>query len=112
MSNLLGIQIIGVLFALLMLYLTFLHLRRKEFTVKETIFWFGAWIVFLFLAIFPMGFDFIIKNWLSFERRLDFFIVIGFMFLIGMIFHMYTIMRKLQNKVEKIVSRMAMNTKK
>ena len=112
MSNLLGIQIIGVLFALLMLYLTFLHLRRKEFTVKETIFWFGAWIVFLFLAIFPMGFDFIIKNWLSFERRLDFFIVIGFMFLIGMIFHRYTIMRKLQNKVEKIVSRMAMNTKK
>jgi len=36
MSNLLAIQIIGILFALFMLYVTFLHLRRKEFTTKET----------------------------------------------------------------------------
>ena len=107
MSDLLVIQIVGILFSLLMLYLTFLHLRRKEFTTTETIFWFGAWLVFLFLAIFPMGLDFLIKNWLSFGRRLDFFIIIGFMFMIGIIFHIYITMRKVQNKVEKIVRKIA-----
>ena len=112
MSDLLAIQIVGILFALLMLYLTFLHLRRKEFTNKETIFWFGAWTIFLFLAIFPKGFDFLIKNLLSFNRRLDFFIVAGFMFIIGMIFHIYTTIRKLQNKMDKLVRRIALEREK
>ena len=107
MRELLGIQIIGILFALLLSYLTFLHFRRKEFTAKETIFWLAAWLIFLLLAIFPMGLDFLIKNWLSFSRRLDFFIILGFMSLIGMIFHIYTSIRKMQNKLERVVRKMA-----
>lgn len=111
-SNLLGIQIIGVLFALLMFYLTFLYLRRKEFTNKESIFWFGAWTIFLFLAIFPKGLDYFIKTWLTFGRRLDFFIIVGFMFLIGMLFHTYTIVRKNQQKIESVVRRIAIEKAK
>ena len=55
-----------------------------------------------------MGFDLVIKNWLAFARRLDFFIIIGFMFLIGMVFHIYTIIRKVQNRFEKIVAKIAL----
>jgi len=32
---LLGIQLVGVLFGLFMLYITFLHGKRKEFSSKE-----------------------------------------------------------------------------
>ena len=111
MNLIIGIQILGMLFAVFMSYLTFLHFRKKEFTTKETIFWLGVWIIFLTISIFPTGLDFIIKNWLSFNRRLDFFIVIGFMFVIGVIFYIYTIIRKVQNKVENLVRKIALEKK-
>jgi hypothetical protein len=107
--TILGIQIFGVLFALVMVYLTFLHQKRKEFTVKEYSFWYGAWIAFLLLVLFPRSLDFIIKNVLNVGRRLDFFIIIGFMFLIGIIFHTYTVVRKTQNKIEKVVRKVAID---
>ena len=105
----LAIQVVGMVFALFMLYITFLHQIRKEFTVKESIFWFGAWGAFLFMSIFPRALDFFIKNVLNFSRRLDFFIIIGFMFIIGLLFHTYTIMRKNQNEVEEIVRKIAID---
>ena len=111
MMGIIGIQIVGILFALLMLYLTFIYSRRKEFTIKETIFWVGAWLTFLFLSLFPMGLDFLIKNWLSFGRRLDFFIVLSFMFVIGIVFYTYTTLRKTQNRLEKLVRKIALEEK-
>lgn len=108
MNAFLGVQVLGVLFALFMFYITFLHQRRKEFTAKESIFWFGAWVVFLFLVIFPNSLDFFISEVLNFSRRMDFFIVVGFMFIIGVVFHTYTIVRINQNKVDKIVRKIAM----
>ncbi len=112
--NMLGIQILGVLFALFMFYLTFLHQRRKEFTAKEYLFWFGAWAVFLLLVLFPTSLDFLIKDVLSLGRRLDFFMIIGFMFMIGVLFHTYALVRKTQNKIERIVRKIAIedNSKK
>ena len=110
--NILGIQILGVLFALFMFYLTFLHQRRKEFTAKEYIFWAGVWIVFLLLVLFPTSLDFLIKDVLSVSRRMDFFIIVGFMFLVGIIFHTYTVVRRTQNKIERVVRKIAIENKK
>ncbi len=108
MNEILGVQIIGILFALFMFYITFLHQRRKEFTVKESIFWFGSWSVFLILVVFPTSLDFIVTDVLQFSRRMDFFIVIGFIFVIGMLFHTYTIVRKSQKRIEEIVINLAL----
>ncbi|MAF99519.1 MAG: hypothetical protein CMH61_02805 [Nanoarchaeota archaeon] len=110
--TIIGIQVLGVLFAGFMFYLTFLHQRRNEFTAKETLFWFGTWVAFLLLVIFPTTLDFFIKGVLGFSRKLDFFIVLGFMFLLGILFHTYIIMRKTQNRVEKLVRHMAIERKK
>ena len=108
----LGIQILGLLFALFMFYITYLRQRRNEFTVKESIFWFGAWTFFLLIVILPTSLDFFVKNVLNFSRRMDFFIVLGFMFIIGITFHIYTIVRKNQNKIEKIVRKIAFDKQK
>ena len=110
--TILGIQILGILFALFMFYITFLHQRRREFTVKECIFWFGAWLCFLLLVIFPASLDFLISDVLNFSRRMDFFIVVGFMFLIGIVFHIYAIVRKTQNKIERVVRKIAIESKR
>jgi hypothetical protein len=107
-----GIQIVGVLFGLLMLYFTFLEQKRKVFTVKEYIFWLGLWAAFMFITFFPNSLNFIIKDILDLKRPIDFYIIVGFMVLTGMMFHMYMVMRKTQNKVEEIVRKMALEKRR
>ncbi len=108
MSSLLGIQLIGIFFALLLSYVTFVHFRKKEFTPLEATFWIGLWIIFLFLSIFPAGLDFFIKNWLNFSRRLDFFIILGFLFIIAMIFYVYRTLRRTQRSLENLIQKLAL----
>lgn len=110
--GILGLQIIGTLFSLLMLYTTFLHQRRKEFTPKESIFWFGTWICLLILSAVPNILDFFVVKVLTMERRIDFFVVCGLVFLTGMIFHIYILVRKNQNKLEKLVREIALEKDK
>ena len=109
---LLGIQLLGVLFGLLMVYLTFLHHKRREFTVKEGVVWFVMWMGFMFIALFPNALNFLVKDILQLSRPLDFFIICGFMFLIGVSFYSYTIMRSTQNKVEEVVRNFALQESK
>ena len=110
MAELLGIQIIGILFGFFMMYYTFLHYKRKEFSIREYSFWFILWAVFIVVTLFPAILDPILKT-LSIARALDFFIIIGFLFLIGAIFYTYTIVRKNQKKLEEIVRNMAIKKK-
>jgi hypothetical protein len=44
---------------------------------------------------------------LDFSRRMDFFIVLGFMFLIGITFYTYTLVRINQNKIDNVVRKIA-----
>lgn len=107
MASILGIQILGILFAIFMLYYTFLQKKRKDFTTKEYSFWVILWTIFLIVTIFPGLLDPIVKS-LSLARTMDFFIILGFMFLIGSIFYTYTLVRKNQKKLEEIVRKVAM----
>jgi len=108
----LGIQVLGLLFGLLMLYITFLNYKRKEFTIKEYLFWVIAWIIFMFVASVPSALDFLVMDLLNLSRTMDFFIIVGFMFLIAAVFYTYTIVRRMQQKVEKMVREMAIERAK
>ena len=110
MAELLGVQIIGLLFGFFMMYYTFLHYKRKEFTIREYSFWLALWALFIVVTLFPVILDPILKT-LSIARALDFFVIVGFLFLIGAIFYTYTIVRKNQKKLEEIVRNMAMRKK-
>lgn len=112
MMEILGIQMLGILFALFMLYITFLYKRRNEFTVKESIFWFSAWIVLLILMIVPTSLDFFVQGVLNLGRRIDFFIIVGFIFLIGLTFYNYMHIKKMGNKVENLVRKIAIEKKR
>ena len=107
----LGIQIVGLLFGLFMIYYSFINYKRKEFTVKEFSFWLFVWILFIIVALFPYILDPIVKFG-GFFRALDVLIVSGFIFLIAAIFYIYTIVRKSQNKLEKLVREIAMKKNK
>ncbi|MBI3027787.1 DUF2304 domain-containing protein [Candidatus Woesearchaeota archaeon] len=106
----LGIQIAGFLFGLFMIYYSFLHYKRKEFTVKEFSFWSGLWIFFIIIALFPYILNPIVKS-LSFARTFDLLVISGFLFLIAVNFYVYTITRKNQMQLETIVREIAMKKK-
>jgi len=107
----LGIQLIGILFALLMIYLAFVSRKRQEFTSKEYILWIALWAVFLIIAIHPEIVDPILFP-LSVGRPLDLFIIGGFMVMLGMGFYTYTLVRRLQSRIENLVRKIALEGKK
>ena len=108
----LGIQILGVLFGLTMIYYSFLKMKKKEFSNSEFLFWLFSWIALVILVVFPHSFDFLVKGVLQMNRTLDFLIIAGFMFLIGMSFYTYTVVNKLERRWEKLVREVAFERKK
>ena len=98
----LGIQIVGSLFGLFMLYMTYIRRKREEFTVKEYGAWALFWIFFVLMALFPNWLDPFVKS-LKLYRTMDLFVIIGFMFLTGAVFYTYSIVRRVQSKIEEVV---------
>ncbi len=106
-TGVLGIQILGVLFGLLMVYVSFMHSKRKEFTAKETFFWMGIWIIFLLVTIYPKSIEFLGKE-LGLSRTMDFLIISGFIMLTGLLFYIYGLTRQNQKKIESVVRNLAL----
>ena len=111
MSEIIGIQIIGFLFGTFMLYFTYLHFKRKEFNKNEGTLWMVAWIFFLILTIFPNIIDFFIKDVIKFDRRLDFFIIIGFFIVVSITYHNYVTITKMKKRMEEVVRKLAIDKK-
>ena len=111
MAKILGIQIAGFLFGLFMIYYSFLNYKRKEFTVKEIFFWSAVWVILIVITLFPNLLDPIVKYG-GFLRALDLLIISGFLFLIAAIFYTYTIVRKNQRQLEKLVREIAIKKNK
>jgi hypothetical protein len=62
------------------------------------------------ITLFPQILDPVLTT-LNIVRALDFFIIAGFLFLIFVNFYTYTVVRKNQKKVEKIVRKIALKRK-
>ena len=106
----LGIQIVAFLFGCFMAYYSFISFKRREFERKEFIIWIIIWILFMIGSLIPNALDPFFKK-LNFARRLDVYVVAGFLFLIGITFYNYTIARRNQKKIERIVRKIAFNKK-
>lgn len=107
----LGIQIIGIMFTVFMVYLTFLNYKQNKFTNGEWIAWLFAWIIFLVITLFPSILNPILET-LNLYRAMDLYISLGFLFFIILIFSMYTSLKSTQKKVEIIVSYLAIKRAK
>jgi hypothetical protein len=110
MANIVGIQILGMLFGIFMMYYTFLYYKRKEFTIREYSFWLVFWGIFVLITLFPQVLDPILVK-LNIVRALDFFMIAGFLFVIIIVVHTYMIVRKNQRKIEEVVRNIALRKK-
>ena len=106
----LEIQIAAFVFGVFMMYYSFIRYKKREFTKKEFIFWVAVWTVFIIVTSTPDVLDPFFRK-LNFSRKLDVYIVSGFIFLIGITFYTYALTRKNNKQIEEIVRKIAYNKK-
>jgi len=101
-----GIQLLGIIFALIMIYMAYVYYRRKNYGIRSLIIWLCVWGAALFLVSFPKTF-YGVMELLQIERTADFIVLIGFSFFSVIIFYMYTIVKKNNYKIEQLVRQLA-----
>lgn len=107
----LGIQVIGVVFSLLMLYLTFLYYKKNNYTRTAFIFWVVVWVCAMGLVLFYQEFG-ALSSQLQFARTSDLYITIAVLFFGAITFLNYASVKRQERKVEELVRGMAMKRKR
>jgi hypothetical protein len=104
--NILGVQIIGILFAMFMIYVSFLNWKKSDISRSEMSFWLLLWIIFILITLFPKILQGL-STFLVFTRVMDLLMVIAFMILtiIGYMNHISN--RELEKKIERLVKNQA-----
>ena len=103
----LGIQIFGLVFSAFMSYLSFLYYKKREFTLTEWGFWTVFSMIFAVVSLFPEILDPVVTT-LNLGRKLDLFVILGFMFLIAAVFYVYRVTRRTDRRMEEVVRNLAM----
>ena len=111
MSTTFWIQLLGIIFGLAMLYFTFVRYKRRELSPLEFVSWSIGWVLLMVVALIPSMLDVIIAP-LNFYRRLDFFVVVGFFTLLVIGFYNYSLVKKMEKKLEKYVRQEALEKPK
>ena len=102
----LGIQLLGLMFGIFMIYWTFLNYKRSKLSKKEWMIWLVIWGIFLIITLFPGILNPILET-LHLYRAMDFYLSIGFLFVIGVMFHMYSIIKSCQKNIEDLTRSIA-----
>jgi hypothetical protein len=103
-----GIQLLGVFFALVQCYFTFLNFKRREFTMRECFAWLAVWIIFGLVTLFPTEFQVLAGNFGAF-RTLDLFTIGGFMVVLSISFYTYVHLDRLRKKLERVIRELALH---
>lgn len=98
----LGLQIIGLVFALIMIYIAYLHFRRGEINGLEIIFWIIAWLGAIFIAIFPESFRNFSRS-IAITRAFDLAMIGAFILVIPSVYISYVRTKKIEKKLEELV---------
>ena len=105
--QLIGIQILALLFALFMFYLSFLHYKKNELTTLGFLFWVLIWLVFVTFTIFPQLLNPIIGP-LKVVRALDLLMLGAFVILTVLSFENQIKNRKIEKKIEELTRKEAL----
>lgn len=104
-------QIIAILFAIFMLYVTRTHTLKLKFSATETMFWYSLWIVFAIAAIFPDSLSGVTEL-LHFSRVFDLLLVGALMVITVIVVLNYFNQRQTATKWEEFIRRNAIKQAK
>ena len=102
-----GIQVIGIIFSIALMYFTFLNYKRNEMNSAEFVFWEALWVIFAYVVLVPYSLSFIADT-LHLVRLMDLFTISALMFLIVLTYYNYTMNMHTRKKIEQIVRAIAL----
>ena len=105
---LIGVQLIGLIVAAALLYICYVNLRKRQFTLNEYLFWTSFAVAIAVVSVFPQIIEPLVDP-LAFTRALDMLVVGGFLLLTAGLFHVYQTARKAEKKVERIAIAMTLH---
>lgn len=97
-----SLQILAIVIGLTALYMSYLYFRRKEFTRLELLAWVIIWMSFIFVAISPRTFDFLLETF-AITRTMDLIMIIAFIILFILSFENYITNHRIQRKIESLI---------
>lgn len=109
--NIIGVQLILLCFAFFMMYVLFIHWKKKEVVNLTFGVWFFIWIVFCFIALFPQVLEPLIKD-LFIIRVMDLAMIGAFMVLTYLIIENNIKIKKIESEFEKLVRKLAIKESK
>lgn len=104
---LLGIQLVALLFGAALLYLSFVHYRRKEFSATDLAIWGVAGLGFILVTLFPAAIQPLVESLALFDP-MQLIMITGMAFLTVLVFALYHAVRKNQRKLEALVTSLAL----
>jgi len=107
----LGLQIIGILFSLIMVYFALLHYKKGHLNGMEISSWIIIWVLVIFVVIFPEVVR-IYANSFAVSRVLDLLIAGAFVVVFIMVASSYVRVSQLEKRIEELVRKLALKEKK
>ena len=104
--NILGVQLILIAFACFMVYVLYLHWRKKNISNKMFGAWLMIWLVFILFAFFPTLLAPVIKD-LFIVRVMDLGMIGAFMVLTYITVENNIKIKKYEDQLEEVVRKMS-----
>ncbi|QQG38525.1 MAG: DUF2304 domain-containing protein [Candidatus Woesearchaeota archaeon] len=102
-----GIQIIGIIFGIGMLFFSYVYFRRKDFGPRDFLFWVIIWLAFIYAVSFPKQLN-ILLDTLGIVSALWLFTIVAFLILFALVFYLHVIVRRNQMKLGFLVKKLAL----
>ena len=102
-----SIQIVAAVFALAMMYQSYLNFRRDELGLSGFALWAVLWVGLLLVSLLPGFF----QNFISVAhvaRLLDLVTILGLLALTGISYRLYIAVRGLEKKISTLVRQIAL----
>jgi hypothetical protein len=107
----LGIQIVGVIFSLTMIYLALINYKKGDIGKLEFLLWFLVWLLVIFVTAFP---DFLRSFAMKFfvTRVFDLMVIGGFILVISLVSVSYLKTKKIEKKIENFIRKQTLDQSK
>ncbi len=107
----LGLQITGVLFALMMVYFAILHFKKGHLNAIEIASWIIIWVLVIFIVLFPEIVRIYAASF-AISRVLDLLIAGAFIVVFVMVTGAYIRVNQLEKRIDDLVRKLALKEKK
>lgn len=105
-----GLQITGFIFALLMIYMALVHYKKGSLNGMEITMWIMIWVTVILSVIFPE----ILRTYaqtFAVSRLFDLLVVGAFIVVISLVTTSYVKTKKLEKKIEDLIRQDALKKK-